>query len=153
MKNMLSEFKKFAFKGNVIDMAVGVVIGAAFGKIVSSFVSDIITPLIGLLTGGVNFTDMFIALDGGAYATLAEAQAAGAATLNYGVFITAFIDFLFIAFAVFLFVKGINKLRERTAKPEPAAKAPRKCPYCMSEIPDAATRCPHCTSELPAGEE
>lgn len=146
---MLKEFREFAFKGNVMDMAVGVIIGGAFGKIVSSLVADIAMPLISLITGGINFADMFIALDGGSYLTLADAQAAGAATLNYGVFITTFIDFICIAVVVFLLVKAINKLRSmKPEAPAEPAKQPRLCPYCFSEIADEATRCPHCTSEL-----
>ena len=142
---MLKEFKKFITRGNVIDLAIGVIIGAAFGKIVTSFVNDILMPPIGLLLGRVNFTDLFITLSGEAYATLEEAQAAGAATINYGVFINTIIDFLIVAFVIFLVVKQVNRLK----KPEPVAEPTTKdCPYCLSAIPIKATRCPHCTSEL-----
>lgn len=144
---MWKEFKTFITRGNVIDLAVGVIIGAAFGKIVTSFVNDILMPPIGLLLGSVNFTNLFITLSGEAYATLEEAQAAGAATINYGVFINTIIDFLIVAFVIFLVVKQVNRLR----KPKPAAEPTTKeCPYCLSAIPIKATRCPHCTSELSA---
>lgn len=145
---MWKEFKEFAFKGNVMDMAVGVIIATAFGKIVSSLVGDLIMPLIGLLTGGVDFSNWFVALDGGSYATLADAQAAGAATLNYGTFLSVVLDFLIIALCIFLVVKLINKAKHKKEVPAEPAKAPRLCPYCFSEIHDEATRCPHCTSEL-----
>lgn len=141
---MLKEFKQFIARGNVIDLAIGVIIGAAFGKIVTSFVNDILMPPIGLLLGNVNFADLFIALSGGAYATLEEAQAAGAVTINYGLFINAIIDFLIVAFVIFLLVKQVNRLK----KPEPTEPTTKDCPYCLSEIPIKATRCPHCTSEL-----
>jgi large conductance mechanosensitive channel len=142
---MWKEFKKFIARGNVVDLAVAVIIGAAFGAIVNSFVNDILMPPIGLLLGRVDFTNLFITLSGGTYATLQEAQAAGAATINYGVFINTVIDFLIIAFVVFLLVRQINRLK----KPEPAAALTTKdCPYCLSVIPAKATRCPHCTSEL-----
>ena len=142
---MWKEFKKFIARGNVVDLAVAVIIGAAFGAIVNSFVNDILMPPIGLLLGRVDFTNLFITLSGGTYATLQEAQAAGAATINYGVFINTVIDFLIIAFVVFLLVRQINRLK----KPEPAAALTTKdCPYCLSVIPAKAPRCPHCTSEL-----
>ena len=142
---MWKEFKQFITRGNVIDLAIGVIIGAAFGKIVTSFVNDILMPPIGLLLGNVDFTNLFVTLSGGAYATLEEAQAAGAATINYGVFINTIIDFLIVAFVIFLVVKQVNRLR----KPKPAAEPTTKeCPYCLSAIPIKATRCPHCTSEL-----
>ena len=144
---MWKEFKQFITRGNVIDLAIGVIIGAAFGKIVTSFVNDILMPPIGLLLGNVDFTNLFVTLSGGAYATLEEAQAAGAATINYGVFINTIIDFLIVAFVIFLVVKQVNRLR----KPKPAAEPTTKeCPYCLSAIPIKATRCPHCTSELSA---
>jgi large conductance mechanosensitive channel len=142
---MLKEFKEFAMRGNVIDLAIGVIIGGAFGKIVSSFVADVIMPLIGLLLGGVDFTNLFVNLGAEKYATLAAAQEAGAPTLNYGIFINAIVDFLIVAFVIFLVVKGINKMQ----KPAPAA-APttKKCPYCFTEIAIEAKRCPNCTSQL-----
>jgi large conductance mechanosensitive channel len=146
---MFEDFKKFAFKGNVMDMAVGVMIGAAFGSIVSSAVNDLIMPLVSLLTGGVDLSGLFVALDGGAYATLQEARDAGAACFAYGGFLTAVIDFVIIAVSVFLLVKGVNKLKAVGKKKEAAEEKPaRKCPYCFKEIDDNATRCPHCTSAL-----
>jgi len=146
---MLKEFKKFALKGNMIDLAVGVIIGGAFNGLVNSLVKDIITPILSLLTGKIDFTNLFIALDGNKYATLAEAQELGVATVNYGNFISGLINFLIMAFVVFLLVKGINKLRTINEKPEaPATPTTKKCPYCLSEIAIEATRCPHCTSEL-----
>lgn len=144
---MLKEFKEFAMKGNVIDLAVGVVIGGAFGKIVTSFVNDIIMPLLGLLIGGMDFSNLFIALDGNKYASLAEAQAATAPTLNYGLFISTVIDFLIIAFSIFIVIKQLNRFKKKEV---PVEKEPdtKICDYCMSEISIKATRCPHCTSEL-----
>lgn len=146
---MLKEFKEFISKGSVMDLAVGVIIGGAFSKIVSSLVDDIIMPLVGLLLGGADISNYFITLDGGKYATLAEAQEAGAATLNYGLFLNRIIDFLIIAFVLFLVIKAINKARALTKKPEPeAAPTTKVCPYCKSTIDINATRCPNCTSEL-----
>lgn len=150
MKNIINEFKEFIMRGNVLDMAVGVIIGGAFQKIIGSLVNDVIMPVISLVTGGVDFSNWFIALDGHHYASLAEAQAAKAATLNYGTFITQVIDFLIMAFVIFMMVKIMNTLANKVKKPveevvEPKAKV---CPYCMSEIDIHATRCPHCTSEL-----
>ena len=145
------EFKDFISKGNVIDLAVGVIIGGAFSGIVNNLVTNIVTPAISLLTGKVSFTDLFIALDGGEYATLAAAQEAGAATLNYGLFIQAVIDFIITAFVIFLLVKGINKIRSLGKKEEEAAPAvptTKVCPFCKSEISIDATRCAHCTSEV-----
>lgn len=144
------EFKEFAFKGNVIDLAVGVMIGGAFGKIVTSAVNDLFMPVISLLTGNLDYSQLFIAMDGKQYADLQAAQAAKAATLNYGSFITAVVDFLLIALCIFLFVKLVNRLRRMGRKEEAAApaKPARKCPYCLSEIADEATRCPFCTSIL-----
>lgn len=142
---MLKEFKNFIMKGNVIDLAVAVIIGAAFGAIVSSFVNDIIMPIIGQLLGKVNFSDLFINLSGGNYATLAAAKEAGAATINYGVFINAIINFLIIGFVIFLVVRSINRMKKA---PEPVAPATKDCPYCFTAIPIPATRCPNCTSEL-----
>ena len=146
---MLKEFKEFISKGSVMDLAVGVIIGGAFSKIVSSLVDDIIMPLVGLLLGGADISNYFVTLDGGKYATLAEAQEAGAATLNYGVFLNRIIDFLIIAFVLFLIIKSINKARALTKKPEAeAAPTTKECPYCKSTIDTNATRCPNCTSEL-----
>ena len=146
---MLKEFKEFISKGSVMDLAIGVIIGGAFSKIVSSLVDDIIMPLVGLLLGGADISNYFITLDGGKYATLAEAQEAGAATLNYGVFLNRIIDFLIIAFVLFLIIKSINKARALTKKPEAeAAPTTKECPYCKSTIDINATRCPNCTSEL-----
>jgi len=144
---MLKEFKEFAMKGNVMDLAVGFILGAAFGKIVSSLVSDIIMPPIGLILGKVDFSSLFLNLSGKSYASLAEAKAAGAATLNYGVFLNNVVDFLIVAFAVFLLVRVVN----RWNKPAPAAApATKDCPYCLSKVPVKATRCPNCTSQIPA---
>lgn len=142
---MLKEFKEFAMRGSVIDLAIGVIIGGVFGKIVSSFVDDIVMPLIGLLLGKINFSNLFINLGSEKYATLAAAQEAGAPTLNYGVFINTVVDFLIVAFVIFLVVKGINKMH----KPAPAAAPTTKnCPFCATEIPLDAKRCPNCTSQL-----
>ena len=156
-KNMLSEFKKFAMRGNVIDMAVGIIIGAAFGKIVDSLVKDVIMPPIGLLLGKVDFTNLFLVLKEGAtpapYNSLSAAQAAGAVTINLGVFINAVISFMIVAFAVFILIKAINKLQAKIdakEKKEEVATT-KKCPYCCSEIAIAAVKCPNCTSELEAG--
>lgn len=146
---MLKEFKEFISKGSVMDLAIGVIIGGAFSKIVSSLVDDIIMPLIGLLLGGADISNYFVTLDGGKYATLAEAQEAGAATLNYGLFLNRIIDFLIIAFVLFLVIKAINKARALTKKPQAeAAPTTKECPYCKSTIDINATRCPNCTSEL-----
>ena len=143
---MLKEFKAFAARGNVIDLAVGVIIGAAFGKIVSSLVSDIVMPPIGLLIGRVDFKSLFVSLNGESYATLADAQKAAAPTINYGLFLNSVLEFLIVAFAVFLIVRQINRL-----SPPPLAAAPdpiKTCQFCASQIPVAAKRCPHCTSTL-----
>jgi len=142
---MLKEFKEFVMKGNVIDLAVAVIIGAAFGKIVTSFTNDIIMPPIGLLLGNVNFTDLFIALDGKEYASLAIAQAAGAPTINYGVFINTIIDFIIVAFVIFLIIRQVNRSKRA---PAPAVPTTKDCPYCFTQIPIPATRCPNCTSDL-----
>ena len=150
---MLKEFKEFAMRGNVVDMAVGIIIGAAFGTIVKSLVADIIMPPIGLLLGNVDFSNLFIVIKQGAtagpFTTIAEAQKAGAVTVNYGVFANTVISFLIVAFAVFFLIRAINKLqREEEAPPEePTTK---DCPHCLSTIPIKATRCGHCTSELSA---
>src|SRR4030043_66016 len=142
---MVKEFKEFALRGSVIDLAIGVIIGAAFGKIVTSLTNDIIMPPIGLLLGGVNFTDLFIALDGNEYASLAAAQAIGAPTINYGVFINAIIDFIIVAFVIFLIVRQMNRMKRA---PAPAAPSTKECPYCYTQIPIPAARCPNCTSDL-----
>jgi len=148
---MLKEFKEFAMRGNVVDMAVGIVIGGAFGTIVKSLVSDVVMPPIGLLLGGVDFSDLFVTLKEGAtagpYATLASAQEAGAVTVNYGVFTNAVISFLIVAFAVFLLVRGVNRLDQKPEEP-PAAPTTKECPHCFTAIPLQAGRCPNCTSEL-----
>ena len=142
---MLKEFKEFVMRGNVLDLAVAVIIGGAFGKIITSFVNDILMPPIGLLLGGVNFADLFIALDGNAYESLEVATTAGAPTLNYGVFLNTVIDFLIVAFVIFLIVRTANRMK----KPEPAAEITTKdCPHCFTAIPIKATRCPNCTSQL-----
>lgn len=143
---LLKEFKEFAARGNVVDLAVAVVMGASFGKIISSLVSDIIMPPIGLLLHGVNFSDLFVSLSG-SYATLEEAKKAGAPTINYGIFLQATLDFLIVAFVMFLLVKQINRLKSGEAPPPPSTK---DCPHCISTIPLKATRCPNCTSELKA---
>jgi large conductance mechanosensitive channel len=143
---MLQEFKEFALRGNVLDLAIAVIIGSAFGAIVNSFVSDILMPPIGLLVGNAEFSDLFINLSGGRYETLAAAQEAGAVTINYGMFANTIINFIIIAFALFLIVRQVNRLQRKEEKPEePTTK---QCPYCLSTIPLAATRCPHCTAEL-----
>lgn len=145
---MLKEFKKFAVKGNMIDLAVGVIIGGAFNGLVTSLVNDIIMPLLSIFTGKLDFSNWFVALDGNSYATLAAAQEAGVATVNFGTFISGIINFIIMAFVVFLVVKGMNKLR---AKDEaPAAPTTKQCPHCMSQIDIKATKCPHCTSDLEA---
>jgi len=148
---MIKEFKEFAMRGNVVDMAVGIIIGGAFGTIVKSLVSDVLMPPIGLLLGGVDFSNFFLVLkDGGSagpYAALADAQAAGAVTINYGVWFNSIISFLIIAFAVFLLIKGINNMRRKQEAPA-AAPTTKECIYCFSSIPLKASRCPHCTSAL-----
>ena len=143
---MLKEFKKFALRGNMIDLAVGMIIGSAFTGIVNSLVNDIIIPIVSIFTGKVDFTNWFVSLDGSHYATLEAAQAAGAATFNYGSFISNVINFIIMAFVVFMFVKLMNKLSHK--EEAPAAPTTKKCPYCQSEISIEATRCPHCTSDL-----
>jgi large conductance mechanosensitive channel len=143
---MLQEFKKFALQGNVLDMAIGIIIGAAFGKIVSSLVSDVLMPPIGLIVGNLDFSGLFINLSGQPYATLAQAKAANAPTLNYGLFLNNTIDFLIVALVVFLMVKQINRFK---AKPAPApAPTTRECPRCLSAVPLKASRCAFCTSDL-----
>jgi large conductance mechanosensitive channel len=142
---MFSEFKEFILRGNVIDLAVGIVIGASFTAIVQSFVNDLLMPPIGLLIGNVDFTELFVVLGGGSFATLAEAREAGAATIAYGVFINHLVHFLIVALAVFLLVRQVNAMRRR---PEVAAPAVRTCPYCISPVAVEATRCAQCTSSL-----
>ena len=148
---MFKEFKEFAVKGNFMDMAVGIIIGGAFGTIVSSLVKDVLMPPLGLLLGGVDFTNIFAVLKegkvAGPYATLADAQAAGAVTVNAGIFLNAVVSFLIVAFAVFLLVRTLNRLKRAEAA-APAAPTTKDCPFCASAIPLAATRCPHCTSDL-----
>lgn len=144
---MLEEFKKFAMRGNVVDMAVGIVIGAAFGKIVSSFVGDILMPPLGLAMGGMDFSELFVNLGSGSYPTLAAAKEAGAPTLNYGVFINTLIDFLIIAFALFMVVKTMNRLKKEEAA-LPKAPDTKNCPECLSAIPLAAKRCMYCTTAI-----
>lgn len=142
---MLKEFKEFAMRGNVLDLAVAVIIGGAFGKIVTSLVNDIIMPPIGVLLGKVDFSNLFINLSGQAFASLADAKAVGAATINYGVFLNTVIDFVIVAFVIFLLIKQVNRLKR---EPPPADPTTQECPYCLSTIPIKATRCAHCTSEL-----
>jgi large conductance mechanosensitive channel len=149
---MWKEFKAFIMRGNVLDMAIGVIIGGAFGAIVSSLVADVIMPPIGLLLGGVDFASLFILLKagdpGGPYGSLADAQAAGAVTINYGVFINTVISFLIVALVIFFLVKAVNKLKREEEEAPPAAPTTKKCPFCLSEIAIEATRCAFCTSDL-----
>ena len=146
---MLNDFKNFVMRGNVVDMAVGVIIGGAFGKIVTSLVTDVLMPPIGRLTGGVDFSSLYLNLSGTAYASLAEAQKAGAATINYGIFLNTVINFLIVAGAIFLMVSQLNKLKARFEKPAPAAEpATKECPLCLSVIPLKAVKCAHCASDL-----
>lgn len=143
---MLKEFKEFAMRGNVLDMAIGIIIGAAFGKIVSSFVSDILMPPVGLLLGKVDFSSLFLDLSGQNYPSLAAAKAAGAPTINYGVFFQTIFDFVIIAFVIFLLVRQINRMKRK----DEAKPTTKDCPYCASPIPLKAVRCPHCTSDQKA---
>lgn len=152
---MLQDFKKFALRGNVVDMAVGIIVGGAFGTIAKSLVSDILMPPLGLLIGGVDFADLYLTLQegpevAGPYASLADAQAAGAVTVNYGVFLNNVLAFLIVAFAVFLLVRGMNRITER-GEEAPTPATVRKCPFCLGDVHVDAVRCPHCTSEIPAG--
>ena len=142
---MLKEFKEFAMRGNVVDLAVGLIIGGAFCKIVTSFVNDILMPPIGLLLGKVDFANLFWTLTGPVKKTLEDAQAAGAVTINYGLFINTIIDFIIVAFAIFLLIRQINRMK---SAPAPAAPNTKECPHCFTNIPIKATRCPNCTSEL-----
>ncbi len=149
---MLKEFKEFAMRGNVVDMAVGIIIGGAFGTIAKTLVSDVLAPVLGLLLGGVDFSNFFLTLKegeaAGPYATLAEAQEAGAVTINYGVFLDSVIAFLIVAFAIFLVIKAINRLKRQEEEKPPAEPTDKDCPFCVSSIPIKATRCPNCTSQL-----
>jgi large conductance mechanosensitive channel len=147
MNNIAEEFKKFATRGNMVDMAIGIIVGGAFGRVVNSLVSDIVMPPIGLLLGGVDFSDLYINLSSETYGSLTEAQAAGAATINYGSFMDNAMSFLVIAASVFLMIKFINKLRQEEPKPKPATKE-KECPYCLNNINIRASRCPNCTSLL-----
>jgi len=143
--SMMQEFKAFAVKGNVVDLAVGVIIGGAFGKIVTSFVSDVVMPPLGMLMGKVNFTDLFIDLSGKGFATLKAAKDAGAPVISYGLFINTVIDFVIIAFVIFMVIKQINRFKK---EPAPSPPNTKDCPFCCVPIPVAARRCPQCTSEL-----
>ena len=144
---MLKEFKEFAMRGNVLDMAIGIIIGGAFGKIISSLVGDVLMPPIGKLMGNLDFTNLFFALNGQAYDSLKAAKDAGAPTINYGMFINTVIDFVIVAFVIFILVKQMNRLKKETPA---AATVTRECPYCLSHIALKATRCPGCTSEVKA---
>ncbi len=149
LQNQLKKFRDFAVRGNVVDMAVGIVIGAAFGRIATSMVNDLIMPPIGLLLGKVDFNSLFVSLDGKTYASLDAAKKAGAATFNYGAFINTVLDFVIVAFAMFLIVQWYQTMVERLQEPAPVeAPKTKLCPYCLSEIPIGATRCAHCTSQL-----
>ena len=143
---LMKEFREFAARGNVIDLAVGVIIGAAFGKIVTSLVNDIVMPPIGMIIGRVDFKSLFVALNGQQYASVADAQKAGAPTINYGVFLNTVLEFLIVAFVIFLMVRTLNRLK--TPAPAPPTDDARDCPFCVSRVSSKATRCPHCTSEL-----
>jgi len=142
---MFKEFKAFAMRGNVVDMAVGIIIGATFGKIITSLVNDVIMPPIGLLLGRINFANLFVNISGKEYATLAEAKAAGAATINYGMFINTVIDFIIVALVIFLIIRSINRMKKPAPVAEPTTK---ECPFCYTQISIKATRCPNCTSQL-----
>jgi large conductance mechanosensitive channel len=144
---MLKEFKEFAMRGNVLDMAVGIIVGAAFGQIVNSFVQDVMMPPVGRVLGHVDFSNLFVTLTGQHYDTLAAAKAAGAATLNYGMFLNTVINFVIVAFAVFLLVRQVNHFMPKPA-PVPVAPTTRDCPYCLSAVPAKAIKCAHCTSDL-----
>jgi len=145
---MFKEFREFAMRGNVLDMAVGIIIGIAFGSVVMSLVNDIIMPPLGLALGNIDFSNLFVNLSEGSYKTLAAAKEAGAVTINYGVFVNTIINFIIVAFVLFLIVRSMNRLKRREETPaEPSTK---ECPFCLSQVPIGATRCPHCTSQLKA---
>jgi large conductance mechanosensitive channel len=144
---MFKEFKEFAMRGNVLDMAVGIIIGAAFGRIVTSLVNDVIMPPIGLLLGKVDFSSLFLNLSGTPYASLADAKKAGAAVIGYGAFLNTILDFIIVAFVIFLLIRQVNRLKRPAEAP---AATTRECPYCLSVIPLKASRCAHCTTQLPA---
>ncbi len=144
LKNFQKEFREFALRGNVLDLAIGVVIGGAFSKIVNSAVNDVIMPVIGLITGKIDFTNLFLSFNGKTYKTLADAKTAGVATLNYGSFLTSIVDFILIAFAIFIFIKTINRIRPKAAEEQKT----KDCPYCFSKISTKATKCPQCTSNV-----
>src|SRR5271168_583570 len=144
---MFNEFKKFAMRGNVVDLAIGIIIGASFGKIITSLVSDVLMPPIGLILGKVDFSSLFVNISGKSYGSLAEAKAAGAATINYGLFLNTIVDFLIVAFVIFLLVQQINRWNKPAPAPPPTTK---DCGYCATAIPLKATRCPNCTSQLTA---
>ena len=148
---MFKDFKEFIMRGNVVDLAVAVIIGATFGKIVSSLVNDVLMPPIGLILGNVDFSNLFVNLSTTSYKSLAEAKAAGAATINYGVFLNAVVDFIIVAFVIFLLVRAVSRMKRIQAAPVPAVPTTKDCTYCFSSIAIKATRCPHCTSELKAG--
>ena len=154
---MIEEYKKFALRGNVVDMAVGIIIGAAFNGVVQSLVKDVITPPLGLLVGNVDFSNLFFVLKEGStpgpYATLEAANAAGAVTINGGVFLNAAVSFMIVSFAVFMLVRPINRMTDPEVAPDPPVPTMKKCPYCIIDVPIKATRCPHCTSELEVAEE
>ena len=151
MTNLVKEFREFAVKGNVIDMAIGVIIGSAFGKIVSSLLSDVLMPPIGLLMGRVDFSSLFISLNGQPYPSLTAAKAAGAPTLNYGVFLNAIFDFVLVAVVIFMVIKQINRLKRAEPSAPAAAPSTTTCPYCCSTIPLSASRCSFCTSDVTSG--
>ena len=146
--SIVSEFKEFAMKGNVVDLAVGVIIGGAFGKIVDSFVKDVVMPVIGRMLGGVDFKHLYLNLGDKAFETLEAAEKAGAPIVKYGAFINSVVDFVIIAFAIFMAIKVMNRLKRAEEAPAPAEPTTRECPHCLSAIPLKATRCPHCTSQL-----
>lgn len=146
--SFFEEFRKFAVRGNMIDMTVGIVIGAAFTGVVNSLVNDILMPPLGFLMGGIDFSNYFINLSGGAFRSLSDAQAAGAATINYGAFVNNIINFLIVSFALFITIRTMNHMREEAARGEKKESAIRVCEYCRMDIPKEATRCPHCTSQL-----
>lgn len=150
---MWNDFKKFIFKGNIVDMAIGVIIGGAFGKIVTSLVNDIIMPVLSVVTGKIKFENLFIVLGSGSYDTVEEAQAAGASTLNYGLFITAVVDFFIVAVCIFLAIRQMSKIQKKFAKKKEIPPTVKECPFCKTSIHIDASRCPNCTSEQPEPEK